>query len=46
MKSAITALNTKWHPDCFKCKKCKKVIEEESFFVEGSRPVCGKCVGA
>lgn len=20
MKSAITALNAKWHPDCFKCK--------------------------
>ncbi|XP_063707198.1 transforming growth factor beta-1-induced transcript 1 protein-like isoform X1 [Culicoides brevitarsis] len=44
MKSAITALQAKWHPDCFKCKKCKKTIDDESFYVEGSKPVCAKCI--
>jgi len=43
ISSAISALNVKWHPDCFKCKKCNKLIEEETFFVEGKRPVCKKC---
>lgn len=29
----ITALKSKWHPECFCCAFCNKPFESESFFI-------------
>ncbi|XP_077987136.1 uncharacterized protein LOC144441439 [Glandiceps talaboti] len=39
----IEALDYAWHPGCFKCKECGKILEGESFFKKGDDPNCEKC---
>lgn len=41
---ATVALDAKWHPDCFKCKKCKNPIKCEKIKVDtDGMPICDKC---
>ncbi|KAM7348072.1 paxillin isoform 1-T5 [Cochliomyia hominivorax] len=42
-ENAIIALNSKWHRDCFKCKKCSRPIITSTFGVEENNPVCTEC---
>ena len=30
----------KYHPDCFRCQQCKKIIDESKFHVENGKPCC------
>jgi len=38
-----TALEKKWHPECFKCYACNKVITDASFCVKNDKPSCIPC---
>lgn len=40
----IVALDGSWHPECFKCIKCKKPITDETFNVENGKPICSNCI--
>ncbi|OZJ03339.1 hypothetical protein BZG36_04216, partial [Bifiguratus adelaidae] len=36
----ITAMNKRWHPQCFVCKHCKIALEHVSFFEKDGLPYC------
>ncbi|XP_070557778.1 paxillin-like [Ptychodera flava] len=39
--TVITALTKKWHPDCFKCNKCKENLRGKTFFKDkDGEPLC------
>jgi len=38
-----TALNGKWHEECFACITCKKPITDTKFAVKEGRPMCSSC---
>jgi len=37
---SLTAINSKWHPACFACEKCKKPLEGKQVVVHEERPYC------
>ncbi|KAI3379992.1 hypothetical protein SNEBB_000233 [Seison nebaliae] len=39
----VTALNQKWHPDCFGCYQCHKPIGQTQFRVEDGNNYCLPC---
>lgn len=39
----LTALEKKWHPDCFKCDDCDGPITGGSFSIKNDMPICTKC---
>ncbi|XP_070531800.1 PDZ and LIM domain protein 7-like [Ptychodera flava] len=39
----IEALDNPWHPGCFKCGGCKKLLQGESFYKKGDQPYCEDC---
>lgn len=44
----VTALDKSWHPQCFKCRGCKKALKDGSFIEFGGwafHPKCLKCPG-
>lgn len=43
IENAILALDSKWHQNCFKCKKCANPITGSTFSVEENMPVCTGC---
>ncbi|KAK8376969.1 hypothetical protein O3P69_013576 [Scylla paramamosain] len=36
----VEALNNNYHSQCFKCSKCHKNLEGQSFFAKGGKPFC------
>ncbi|KAK3856116.1 hypothetical protein Pcinc_037538 [Petrolisthes cinctipes] len=36
----VEALNNNYHSQCFKCSKCNKNLEGQSFFAKGGKPFC------
>lgn len=42
-ENAIVALNSKWHRECFRCKKCSSIITGTTFAVEDDQPICTEC---
>lgn len=36
----LTALNKRWHPECFTCVHCHKPFGNASFFLENGQPYC------
>lgn len=40
---AVIALDKKWHQNCFACEKCREPISDETFTVQGGKPLCSKC---
>jgi len=36
----VEALNNNYHSQCFKCSKCSKNLEGQSFFAKGGKPFC------
>ncbi|TGZ70607.1 hypothetical protein CRM22_003114 [Opisthorchis felineus] len=41
--SILTALDRKWHPDCFLCTICRGKLANQSFHVKDDSPYCTKC---
>eukprot|EP01106_Pelomyxa_sp_JSP_P017441 TRINITY_DN711_c0_g1_i4.p1 TRINITY_DN711_c0_g1~~TRINITY_DN711_c0_g1_i4.p1 ORF type:complete len:613 (-),score=122.87 TRINITY_DN711_c0_g1_i4:68-1906(-) len=39
----LTALDKKWHPECFVCSDCKKAFSKGKFFLRDDKPVCRDC---
>lgn len=39
----ITALEAKWHEDCFSCKGCRVPFLEPKFYNAGGFPYCAEC---
>jgi len=42
----LTALEQKWHPDCFKCESCNKAITGGSFSIRNDQPICPACANS
>ncbi|XP_070557780.1 leupaxin-like [Ptychodera flava] len=40
--ATVSALNEKWHRECFVCEKCKKQFEDGIFSVKDGKPYCRK----
>jgi len=38
----VTALDKKWHPECFVCQVCKGSLAD-GFFEKNGKPICGPC---
>ncbi|ODM89592.1 Paxillin, partial [Orchesella cincta] len=36
----ITPLSKVWHPDCFRCTKCTKVLSPDNYFEKDGKPYC------
>jgi len=36
----VEALNNNYHSQCFKCSKCNKNLEGQSFYAKGGKPFC------
>eukprot|EP01130_Rhizamoeba_saxonica_P003991 TRINITY_DN1652_c0_g1_i2.p1 TRINITY_DN1652_c0_g1~~TRINITY_DN1652_c0_g1_i2.p1 ORF type:complete len:409 (-),score=77.97 TRINITY_DN1652_c0_g1_i2:63-1289(-) len=43
MKDGKKFLEKSYHPECFICSKCDKVLREKNFTEWESEPICGKC---
>ncbi|KER24923.1 hypothetical protein T265_14316, partial [Opisthorchis viverrini] len=41
--SILTALDRKWHPDCFLCTICRGKLANQSFHVKDDSPYCTRC---
>ena len=41
--TTITALGKRWHSDCFKCAKCRRLIAEDTFSTQNGRVVHVAC---
>ena len=39
----ITAMDRKWHSECFKCAGCRKSIGQESYYQHTGKPYHGAC---
>lgn len=39
-----TAFDHQYHPECFKCTKCKKPITDDTFIIIGGKPICATCM--
>ncbi|KAL3310718.1 LIM and senescent cell antigen-like-containing domain protein 2 [Cichlidogyrus casuarinus] len=39
----IKALHTSWHPDCFRCNHCDRLLDNGSFVKFQGKPVCHEC---
>jgi len=39
----LTALNKNWHPECFHCSTCQKLLNDESFLEKGNEAFCKNC---
>eukprot|EP00906_Rhabdomonas_costata_P034167 RCo048080 len=39
----MTAMEKKWHPECFRCCICKEAIKEQSFTTVNGRPCHSDC---
>nr|CAH8829720.1 unnamed protein product [Trichobilharzia regenti] len=41
--SILSALDKKWHPECFVCTICKRTLADQSFHVKNEDPFCANC---
>eukprot|EP00698_Gefionella_okellyi_P007733 TRINITY_DN1888_c0_g1_i1.p2 TRINITY_DN1888_c0_g1~~TRINITY_DN1888_c0_g1_i1.p2 ORF type:complete len:186 (+),score=22.25 TRINITY_DN1888_c0_g1_i1:67-624(+) len=41
----VSALDSGWHPRCFKCTDCKKVLAIGNFNEHDKKPYCSVCYG-
>ncbi|CAH8450728.1 unnamed protein product [Schistosoma curassoni] len=41
--SILSALDKKWHPECFVCTICKRTLADQSFHVKNDDPFCANC---
>ncbi|PWN53163.1 hypothetical protein IE53DRAFT_208782 [Violaceomyces palustris] len=39
----VSALNAKWHPECFVCKSCRRPFEDTSFYVKDGEAFDEEC---
>lgn len=39
----VTALDKKWHPECFVCQKCRASLDD-GFYERRGLPYCDKCI--
>ena len=42
--SYVEALDSKFHPDCFKCENCKASLAEQPFGVHENAAYCAECL--
>ncbi|KAK4472718.1 hypothetical protein MN116_003944 [Schistosoma mekongi] len=42
--SILSALDKKWHPECFVCTICKRTLADQSFHVRNDDPYCANCL--
>ena len=43
MGSVITAMDKKFHKQCFTCNECKKELADSTFHVQNAKPFCSGC---
>jgi paxillin len=44
MDKCVSALEAKWHQDCFNCIECRIPVANKSFYARDGKPACSKCV--
>lgn len=40
---SIDAMGHKWHPDCFKCSRCRKSFDDGKYVTREGKPMCQQC---